>query len=64
MFFRQFLLSLALAALLQAQVVPSPPNILSQLSLCAPNSCCDSNTIQVSGSATIQGTPDQAIIEA
>lgn len=68
MILKQLLLFLTFVAILHASVTPLSPsstNILSQFSLCPPNSnCCDSNTINVHGSATIQGTPDQAIIQA
>ena len=65
MLFRKAILILLLLVLLQAQVVPPRDYILSQFSLCNPSSnCCDSSTISVHGSATIQATPDMAIIQA
>lgn len=63
---KQLIFCLALLSILQAQIVSSLPNILSQLSYCpSPTSnCCDSNTISVHGSATIQATPDKALLQA
>jgi uncharacterized protein YggE len=50
--------------IIHSQITTSAPNILSQLSACPTNNCCDANTITVQGSATIQATPDQASIQA
>lgn len=64
--FKHLLLCLAIACAVNSQILSSLPNIISPLSYypSPSSSCCDANTISAHGSATIQATPDTALIQA
>jgi len=66
MIFKQLVLCLAICASFNANIISPSTSTLSPLTDCTStkSGCCDSNTISVHGSATIQATPDQALLQA